>query len=292
MQNQLLWTALVTPFNATGNCIDYTSLESLLHQQSCVGNGVILFGSTGEGLAISQQERQQIITFSCNLGLKIPLMVGVPSYNLDAALSWLAFCRDLPLAGYLMTTPIYSKPGIKGQTAWFEKLLDAANHPGMLYNIPGRAGINLHPETVSLLQHHPKFQAIKDSSGNAESVTVYRNSAPDVAIYCGDDYMMSSMAKKGVAGLVSVTSNAWPSPVRDYVQDCLDGNDNNSDFWYHAGKAMLLASNPIPIKSLLKSLNLISHATVRLPLSLEDLPSIRPLLELHSQLKDLFINVP
>ncbi len=284
MLDQILYTACVTPFETNVNQIDYQSLERLLRTQEKAGNGVVLLGSTGEGLSLTDNERRTIVQFACDLKLKTEIIVGVPSHNLHAALEWLQFCKTLPINGYLMTTPIYTKPGIMGQTKWFEGLLDKAAHPAMLYNVPGRSGIKLDPETVKNLKNHDRFLAIKDSSGTVESIVEYQLVAPDIAIYCGDDYMMPAMAAEGAAGLVSVASNAWFDATRRYVEHCLAGGKIPSKIWWQSCKAFFTASNPIPIKALLRDIGLIDNDAVRLPLSLEDLPSRNTLLSYHETL--------
>ena len=257
-----------------------------MHLQAGAGNGIVLLGSTGEGLSLTDQERQEITQFACQLKLKTQIIVGVPSHNLQAALEWLEFCNNLPIQGYLMTTPIYTKPGIMGQTHWFEKLLSKASHPSMLYNIPGRAGVSLEPEAVSNLRNHDNFVAVKDSSGTVESIVAYKIAAPDIAVYCGDDYMMPAMASEGAIGLVSIASNVWYSATRKYVQHSLKGGRIESKIWWQACKALFASSNPIPIKALMKDIGMIDHDTVRLPLSQDDLPSRQPLLAYHEMLKN------
>lgn len=278
MINQALWTALVTPFSNDGLTIDYTSLERLLRSQEASGNGVILLGSTGESLSLSDNERREIVTFAIKLNLNIPLMVGVPAHNHFQAVEWLTFCKDLPLAGFLMTTPIYTKPGEVGQTKWFESLLDLASAPAMLYNIPGRAGIKLNPKAVKNLSSHPKFAAIKDSGGDIESLVEYRAAAPNIGLYCGDDALMPSFACEGAIGLISVASNAWPAATRKYVELCLNGKRFDTSAWWEASNALFAASNPIPIKSLLHAKGDISSPTLRLPLTHQELKSNEQLL--------------
>src|ERR1700733_71961 len=119
----VVWTALVTPLLENGK-IDYPALEGLLHRQKAAGNGVVLCGSTGEGIALSDAEKSQLVSHVCSLGLKIPLLIGVGGFNLDHTKRWLEFCETQPIDGYLMVTPPYSKPGVKGQIAWFRDLMD------------------------------------------------------------------------------------------------------------------------------------------------------------------------
>lgn len=285
MLNQILYTACVTPFKNDGQDIDYDSLERLIRLQEQEGNGILLFGSTGEGLSLSGDERKAILEFVCNLKLKVEIIVGVPSYNLAIALEWLNFTNTMPINGILITTPIYTKPGIKGQILWFETLLNKSKHPVMLYNIPGRAGVRLHPEVLTKLANHPQLKAIKNSSDMVESMADYKLAAPNIAIYCGDDYMMPAMAIEGACGLISIASNAWPEATREYVKRSLDMRMMEDKLWWQASRALFTASNPIPIKALLKDIGMIANDAVRIPLSLEDLPSREPLLKYHQQLK-------
>ena len=185
-----------------------------------------------------------------------------------------------------MTTPIYTKPGVFGQIHWFEQLLDKAAHPAMLYNIPGRAAVRLHPDAVKVLQKHERFLAIKDSSGMVDSGVEYRMVAPDIAVYCGDDYMMPATAIEGAVGLVSVASNAWPEATRRYVTHCLKCEKLKDKIWWEVCKSLFSASNPIPVKALLKDIGEISNDVTRPPLSLEDLPSRQVLLDYHKVIKD------
>lgn len=277
MKSTFLWTACVTPFNCSEDSIDYQSLQRLLTMQAEAENGVVLLGSTGESLSLTDSEKRTLVEFVCELKLNTKIIIGVPGVNLYQTLEWLDFCKGMPIHGYLMITPIYTKPGIMGQTLWFEKLLEKAHVPAMLYNIPSRAGVSLHAETVRNLSSHEKSWAIKDSSGTVDTLTQYKKVAPNIEVFCGDDNMIPYMAAKGAAGLVSVAANVWPRVVHEYVKQCMSGENPQEDSWQQACKTLFTASNPIPTKALLHDIGLIEHKTVRLPLSTEDLPSIETL---------------
>lgn len=287
MKSPFLWTACVTPFNHDGSSIDYRGLQRLLTMQAETKNGIALLGSTGEGLSLTDSERRTLVEFVCKLKLNTKIIVGVPGVNLHHTLKWLDFCKDMPIHGYLMTTPIYAKPGIMGQTLWFEKLLEKAHMSAMLYNIPSRAGISLHAETVCNLSSHEKFWAIKDSSGTVDTLTQYKKVAPNIEVFCGDDNMIFDMAAHGAVGLVSVASNIWPHVVHKYVKRCLGGKKPQESVWQQACKALFIASNPIPTKALLYDIGLIEHKTVRLPLSTKDLPSIEALRQANKMILKL-----
>ena len=271
MLNQILYTACVTPF-IEGGKIDYDSLERILRAQEIAGNGVLLLGSTGEGMSLSDSERRAIVEFACRLSLNTQIIVGVSSYNFDIALEWIDFCNQLPITGYLMTTPIYAKPGIIGQTKWFESLLNHAKYPAMLYNIPGRAGVKLYPEVVKNLEHHHNLLAIKDSGGTLDGLLEYKIAAQRIGVYCGDDGLMAAMAAEGAIGLISVISNAWPELTRKYVRYCLDRVKFDTEVWWQVSNILFSkASNPISIKSLLRQIGSLPSDIVRSPLSREDI---------------------
>ena len=283
MLKQILWTACITPFDKKG-AIEYQVFAELLQKQSQSGNGVLLLGSTGEGLSLSEEEKRTLITFACELDIKVPLIVGIAGLDLGKGLELLDFCKDLPIQGHLLTTPIYAKPGVRGQIDWFEKLLNRAAHPAILYNVPGRAGVRLHTEAVKHLKEHKRAVAIKDSGGTLAGMIEYRTVAPDIAIFAGDDYILPAMAIEGACGLISVASNAWPASLRRYVKHSLAGHKVGSPLFWEVSQALFSVSNPVPLKALMRDVGLIPHDGVRLPLSAADLPSRKPLLSYHERI--------
>ncbi len=290
MFNPILWTASITPFSADGASVDFESFERLLRRQENAGNGILLLGSTGEGLLVSEQEREDIIEFAVKLKLTVPLMVSVPSVNLKQALATVEFCQGLPVSAFMFTTPIYTKPGIWGQTEWFNVLLEkAGNTPVMLYTIPSRTGVTLYPEVITNLRKSKNLWAIKNSTGRVESVTEYKAANPEIVVYCGDDCLMDDMELKGAVGLISVVSNAWENITRKYVDACNPASNNPNTLrirqaFKTAAKAILSASNPLGIKALVHKMGYIAHPTVRLPLSLKDLPPIETLYKAHESI--------
>lgn len=272
-----LWTALVTPLYADLS-VDYDSMERLLRLQEEAHNAVVLFGSTGEGLALDYDEKRKIIEFACRLDLKVPIMVGVGGVNLTSTLEWLDFCETMPIDSYQLVTPPYSKPGAQGQVAWFSALLDRVKKPCMLYNIPSRAGCSLLPTVLRELHDHPNLWAMKEGSGSMADFHAYGMAGPKVALYCGDDALMPSLAAMGAKGLVSVVSNAWPKAAHAFVRMCLQGRGAEVvSEWFPIAQAMFVTSNPVPIKALLHDKGLIKTPLVKPPLSHLDLPSREPL---------------
>ncbi len=285
--NPVLWTAIVTPLTADGD-LSLTDFETLLRMQESAGNGIVILGSTGEGLNLSEEERRRIVAFTCSLNLTVPVMCGVGGFDLPGTLTWLRYLETQHLDAYLMVTPLYSKPGENGQYAWFSALLNTATRPCMLYNVPGRTGCQLNKEAVRRLASHPHFWAIKEASGSEEQFAAYVAAARDVLVFSGDDPMMGEYAPLGAHGLVSVAGNIWPDATRTYVELALAGELTPEDIalWKEASAALFIASNPVPVKTILMLDGHISTNTVKLPLHANDMPPSHPLSAISRRVRD------
>lgn len=265
-----LWTALVTPLTSNDK-IDFDSLKSLCHEQEKNKIGILILGSTGEALNLDLEEKKEIINFVTELNLKVPLMAGIGGHNVNETLSWLSFLEGKNIDAYLMVTPLYAKPGIMGQTNWFKTLMDKATRPCMLYNVPSRTGVQLHPEVIGHLKDHKNLWALKEASGDPTRTQKYHQEKNDLVVYCGDDGLMLDYAKNGAKGLVSVASNVWPQKTRKYVEDSLKEHVNNLEKFQKCFDALFIASNPVPAKFLLSYQKRIQSSKMRLPLDEADL---------------------
>lgn len=280
--NPVLWTAVVTPLTTNGD-LALRDLERLLRIQERAGNGVVILGSTGEGLNLSDDQRRAVVTFATSLNLAVPLMCGVGGHDLPGTLAWLRWLETQRLDAYLMVTPIYAKPGENGQFAWFSNLLNTATRPCMLYNVPSRTGCPLNLNAVRRLSSHPHFWAIKEASGSEDHFREYVAAARDVQVFSGDDVMMAEFGFLGAKGLVSVASNLWPEATRVYTEMALSRSLTDTDIalWKAASNALFVAANPIPVKHMLAREGFISSDTVTLPLHAGDMPPSHPLAD-HS----------
>ncbi|WP_246058469.1 4-hydroxy-tetrahydrodipicolinate synthase [Litorilituus lipolyticus] len=282
-----LWTALVTPFNQD-NTIDFDSIKTLATAQADSGNGILLLGSTGEGLALNKDEQFAIVDYVCNLKLNTPLMVAVAGYNLPDQKQWIKRCNSLAIDAYLLGTPMYAKPGVVGQTQWFSQLLDTADFPCMLYNVPSRSGVEIPVKTVQALQDHPNCWAMKEASGDISKFLQYRQFCPKIELFSGEDAMMPYLAPAGVKGLVSVCANVWPQATLAYVNQCLHGSPEQNQelfpLWDNAVQALFSVANPIPAKVLLHHQQCISTPTLRAPLTHEELTDKSELLNYDQQI--------
>ena len=289
MNKTALWTALVTPFESHG-IVDFDGLETLIKRQESAGNGILLLGSTGEGLALDTEEKKQVVIYAAGLKVEVPIMVGVGGYKLHKQIQFIEECNTCPIDAYLLVTPLYSKPGKNGQIEWFSALLEATDRPCMLYNVPSRTGVKLHPEVPAVLaEKYDHLMGVKEASGSVEEFKEFRTSAPTVDFYSGDDGLTPAFADAGAVGLVSVASNVWPEATHAYVKECLAGNHEGlKQAWPGAIQQLFNGPNPVPAKALLKHKGLIGTDTVRLPLSLADLGSMEKLVEADNAISNWF----
>ena len=262
-----LWTALVTPFDQHGD-VDYNTLTKLVRDQEAAHNGILLLGSTGEGLALTQKEQQAIVEHVCQLKPAVPLMVAVGGSNLKQQIEWVNFCNTLPIHSFLLGSPLYAKPGAIGQTHWFENLLNASAHPCMLYNVPGRSAVSIPTATIQNLQNNKNLWALKEASGSIAQFEAYRQAAPNLAIFSGDDALMPYFAQAGAKGLVSVAANAWPAQTHEFVKRSLSGQHPNLFAqWTSAINSLFAVANPIPVKVLMHLQGRLSSPQLRPPLT-------------------------
>lgn len=279
MKNISLWTALITPLHSDGS-IHFSDLKNLIGRQEKAGNGILLAGSTGEGLALSESEKQEIINFVSGLNAQVPVMAGVGGFNLNSQAEWITWCNQKAIDSFLLVNPLYAKPGSKGQIKWFTSLLDTATKPCMIYNIPSRTGSKIHPEVIKAIKDHPNFWSVKEASGSINDYREFRETVPDVPFYSGDDALMAHFSVLGSHGLISVAANVWPKATKLYVKKCLN-RETQSLFplWNNAVDELFSAPNPIPVKRLLKEKGLIEFSALRAPLTEEELNSTEKLLE-------------
>lgn len=269
-----LYTALVTPMKENGD-LHLDDLASLIHKQDEAGNGVLVLGSTGEGLALSLEDKKQVVKTASSLNVDVPIMAGVGGFNLRNQIEWIEYCHQFDVDSFLLVTPLYAKPGPKGQAEWFRALLDAADKPCMVYNVPSRTGTKMSPLVLKELADHPNFVAVKEASGSIEDYQNYRKMAKDIAFYSGDDGLLPFFAMAGCDGLVSVASNVWPKATHQYVDWCLDGRGPELlPLWKECTDALFSGPNPVPAKVLLNEKGWIENSALHPPLTEEDLEDI------------------
>ena len=266
-----VWTALITPFREDGS-VHMEDLIGLVRRQDAAGNGILLFGSTGEGLALSTREKREILDEVRTLSLRVPLMVGVGGSQLETQLEWIEHCNAGPANAFLLVAPPYAKPGEAGMVHWFRALMDRSEHPCMIYNIPSRSGVKITPSVLNQLSDHPNCWAVKEASGSIRDYCEFTKRVPGVTFYAGDDGMFPFFSRVGTKGVVSVASNIWPLQTRMFVEACFR-HATVPDFheWNASISALFSAPNPIPVKAMMKFIGFLESDRLRLPLSRADL---------------------
>ncbi|MEX0610163.1 MAG: 4-hydroxy-tetrahydrodipicolinate synthase [Balneolaceae bacterium] len=272
MEKFPLWTAMVTPMNPDGS-IDYRGFEGLLKRQEEAENGVLVLGSTGEGLNLNEEEKREVVEFTNSLNLKVPVMAGVGGFNLSAQVDFIHFCDEVGVDAFLLVTPLYAKPGEEGQFEWFSELIAETETNCYLYNVPSRTGVKLEPNVPKRLsEEFGNLAGVKEASGSVEEFKAFRKASPTLKFFSGDDGLTPAFAVEGAVGLISVAANVWPKETHKYIDLILEGKtDGLFPVWKEATDVLFEAPNPVPVKVLLQQQGKIANDTVRLPLSLADI---------------------
>ena len=268
-----LGTALITPFDANGK-VDYEALERLLETQlKGFVDYIVVLGTTGEAATMTEDEKAQVRTFIREyVHGRLPLVLGVGGNNTAAVCESL---RTIDLSGFaaiLSVCPYYNKPNQEGLYQHFCAVAEASPIPVILYNVPGRTGVNLLPETVMrIYEAHPdKIVGIKEASGNiaqikdliALSQESRVKSQEPLLVISGDDGIACEIMEAGGAGLISVASNAFPEDFWHIVHD----KDRALQAKYEEMVRLLFAEgNPVGIKAVLAQKGIIQNY-LRLPL--------------------------
>lgn len=270
-----LGTALITPFTINGQ-VDYPALNRVLDRQLAGGvDYIVVLGTTGEAVTLTGEEhqkvRQHIVRY---VNGRLPLVLGVGGNNTMAVVERLHELRDElrhDYAAILSVCPYYNKPSQEGLYQHFCRIAEASPVPVILYNVPGRTGINLLPETViRIYEAHPdKIQGIKEASGNLEQIkhlinliNAEGNKREALHVISGDDGIAAEVMQAGGAGLISVASNAFPEDFRRIVHE----QDTKLQARYATMVSLLFREgNPAGIKTVLAQEGLIENV-LRLPL--------------------------
>ncbi len=261
-----LGTALITPFKADKS-VDYEALTRLLDTQLTDSvDYLVVLGTTGEAATMTEKEREEVRTFIRKyVNGRLPLVLGVGG-NCTAAVC--ENLRTMDLTGFeaiLSVCPYYNKPNQEGLYQHFCAVAEASPVPVILYNVPGRTGVNLLPETVMRIwEAHPdKILGIKEASGNLEQIKHLIDLAKGkLLVISGDDGIACEVMQAGGAGLISVASNAFPQDFYRIVHD----KDAALQARYAEMIRLLFAEgNPVGIKAVLAQKGLIQNH-LRLPL--------------------------
>jgi len=280
-------TALVTPFNADGS-VNYAAYESLVARQVSAGiNFLVPLGTTAETPTLTTEEKLELLRLTRKNAPGVPLLVGAGTNSLSGTLSNIELLSDAD--GYLVVVPYYNKPTQEGQYQYFKAVAAATDKPIVLYNVPGRTGVNMEVQTaLRLAREIPNIVAIKEASGKIDQISAIIAGAPEgFSVLSGDDSLTYPVMCLGGAGVISVASNVIPGMMVEFVEAAARGDSARASALHHKltplFKNLFCESNPIPAKAALVELGLIGP-TLRLPLTS---PSERCVAIIKETLKDL-----
>jgi 4-hydroxy-tetrahydrodipicolinate synthase len=263
---------MVTPYKDTGE-IHYDEVARLASYLADNGtDGLVVCGTTGESPTLTWEEEFELFRVVRDaVGGKAAVIAGTGSNSTQEAIHATQKAAKLQLQGSLQVVPYYNKPSQAGLYQHFKMIAEASDMPIMLYNVPGRTGVSLQPETIARLAELPAIVAIKEASGNMDAVSAIRRSTPDpFAIYAGDDSLTLPMLALGASGVVSVASHLVGSQLQQMILAFEKGQYREAlavhQSLFPLFKALFIDTNPVPIKAAL-ALTGWQVGSVRPPLS-------------------------
>lgn len=267
-----LGIALVTPFTHEGE-VDYTALRRLLDYQLSNGADFLcILATTGETPCLSKEEQQNIKDLVVEkVAGRIPILMGCGGNNTAAIIDSLKHDDFTGVDGILSVCPYYNKPSQEGLYQHFKAIAGATNLPVVLYNVPGRVGVNMEAETtLRLARDCENIVAIKEASGNFTQIDDIIKNKPDTFdVISGDDGITFPLINLGAVGVISVIGNALPLEFGRMVRLALNGENESARTIHHKFtelfKLLFVDGNPAGVKAMLHSMGLIENE-LRLPL--------------------------
>jgi 4-hydroxy-tetrahydrodipicolinate synthase len=263
--------AIITPFDAEGN-FDEESYRQLIEFQIENGTDVIVpCGTTGESATLNYEEHNRVIkTCIEQVNKRVPVIAGTGSNATAEAIEISQHAKELGADGILLVSPYYNKPSQEGLYQHYKAIAEAVALPQVLYNVPGRTGMNMTAATTIRLAEFDNVVAIKEASGDlTQASEIIANAGDQIDVVSGDDFLTLPLMACGAKGVISVTANIMPKQVKSMVAAIQAGR------WDEARKqhlnlldvhqAMFIESNPVPVKTSAALMGK-CRADVRLPL--------------------------
>ena len=265
--------ALVTPFKENGE-VNYEKLEEIVEEQIAGGtDSIIVCGTTGEASTMSHEEHLDVVGYVCKVtGKRIPVIAGTGSNCTETAVYLSAEAQRRGADGLLLVSPYYNKATQNGLKAHFKAVADAVKIPILLYNIPGRTGVSILPQTIAdLCKNVENIVGVKEASGNFSAIATLMNLADGkVDLYSGNDDQIVPLLSLGGKGVISVLSNVAPRQTHDICAAYFEGDTARSAKLQLDAIPLITELfaevNPIPVKA---AMNLMGRnvGPLRLPLT-------------------------
>ncbi|HWQ75124.1 MAG TPA: 4-hydroxy-tetrahydrodipicolinate synthase [Syntrophomonas sp.] len=287
MSGLKLITAMVTPYDDKLE-VDYERAAVLACYLAANGsNGLVVSGTTGESPVLSRQEKIQLFsTVKQAVGAVTEVWAGTGSYNTRESIDLSREAEQAGADGLLLVSPYYSKPTQEGLYQHFKAIAESVSIPVMLYNIPGRTGVELLPDTVIRLAEVENITAIKEASRNLDQVSQLKAALGDrLTVLSGDDSMTLPMLAIGGSGVVSIASHIVGNEIRSMLDAFAEGDNAKAaamhQYLFPMFKGLFVTTNPIPVKEAMNLLGM-KVGGFRLPLchaGQQELESVRSLLQ-------------
>lgn len=264
-------TAMVTPFDESG-AVDFEQAASLAkHLVANGSDGIVVAGTTGESPTLSDEEKIRLVrTVKDAVAGRALVVAGTGTNDTRHSVHLTKDAQRAGADGILLVNPYYNRPSQDGLYAHFRTIAESTPLPCMLYNIPGRTGVNTAPETIARLAEMPNITAVKEATGNLDQASeIRRLTKDDFQIYSGDDSLTLPMLAVGGAGVVSVASHLAGREIREMVQAYQQG-DVRRAVQLHIRlfplfRVLFITTNPVPLKAAL-NMSGIKVGKPRLPL--------------------------
>lgn len=263
--------ALITPFTAD-HSVDTDALTSIVNH--VIDNGadfLVILGTTSEAPTLTPEEKKLVIStiLKANNG-RLPALLGMGGNNTQAVIEAVKAQDFTGIQGILSVVPFYNKPNQRGMKAHFEAIADASPVPVVVYNVPGRVGVNLQAATCVELAKHPNIIAVKEASGNLQQIMeILRDKPADFDVLSGDDGITQPLMALGATGVISVAANAYTSPFSRMMHAMKEGRTDEALRLHYAmlrmNQLIFADGNPAGIKCLMSHMGLCQNV-LRLPL--------------------------
>ncbi len=267
-----LLTAMITPFDSDLK-VDYDKVtEIALFLIEKASDGLVISGTTGESPSLTSEEKINLYKAVVEaVGNKTKIIAGTGGNSTREAVDMSCRAAEAGVHGLMLVTPYYNKPTQEGLFLHFKSVANAVPLPLMLYNVPGRTGVNLSAETCLRLAEIDNIVAVKEASGNLEQVTKICAGAPaGFAVYSGDDVLTMPILSVGGTGVVSIASHLVGPQIKDMLDAFFSGNVDNAikahQLLTPLFNALFMSTNPIPLKEALR-LTGTDRGNLRLPLT-------------------------
>jgi len=263
--------ALVTPFK--NGAVDWQSLEALIdfHLQSGT-HGIVPCGTTGESATLSHEEHDDVIRAVIKaVNKRIPVIAGTGSNSTDEGVRLTREAEKSGADGALMISPYYNRPTQEGIYQHYKKVAAAVGIPIIVYNIPGRTGSKIEPETLARMSEIKNIAGVKEATGSVDqAIDVIRLCGDRLAVYSGEDSLIFSLMALGGKGVISTVANVAPKETAALTEACLSGNwQKGRELQFKLMpliRSLFIESNPIPAKTALSLMGKCS-SDLRLPLT-------------------------